>query len=97
MTERPLVLVINSGSSSLKFAVHALDRHRPLLSGLGDRLGLDGATISFKDESGKTVRDLNAPTHAAALDAVLEGLAERGLLNDLAAVGHRVVHGGERF
>jgi Acetokinase family len=44
VTEQPLVLVINCGSSSLKFAVHALDRRRPLLSGLGDRLGLEGAT-----------------------------------------------------
>jgi acetate kinase len=53
-----MVLVINSGSSSLKFAVYALDRRHPLLSGLADRLGLEGATVSFKDESGKTVRDL---------------------------------------
>ena len=93
MTEQPLVLVINSGSSSLKFAVHALDRRRPLLSGLGDRLGLGGATVSFKDEFGKTVRDLKEPTHAAALDAVLEEFATRGWLGALAAVGHRVVHG----
>ena len=97
MTEEPLVLVINCGSSSLKFAVHALDRRRPLLSGLGDRLGLEGATISFKDDFSKTVRDLKEPTHAAALDALLEEFAARGWLNVLAAVGHRVVHGGERF
>ena len=81
MTEQPLVLVINCGSSSLKFAVHALDRHRPLLSGLADRLGLEGATISFKDQSGKTVHDLKEPTHAVALEAVLEELAARGWLN----------------
>lgn len=97
MTEHPLVLVLNSGSSSLKFAVHALDRHRPLLSGLADRLGLERATISFNAEFGKTVRDLKEPTHAAALDYVLEELAARGWLNALGAVGHRVVHGGERF
>lgn len=97
MTEQPLVLVINCGSSSLKFAVHALDRHCPLLSGLADRLGLEGATISFKDQSGKTVHDLKEPTHAAALEAVLGELAARGWLKALAAVGHRVVHGGERF
>ena len=97
MTEQPLVLVINSGSSSLKFAVYALDRRRPLLSGLADRLGLQGATLAFKDESGKTVRDLKEPTHACALDAVLEEFTARGWLGSLAAVGHRVVHGGERF
>jgi acetate kinase len=47
VSEQPLVLVINRGSSSLKFAVYALDRRRPLLSGLGDRLGLEGANVSF--------------------------------------------------
>jgi acetate kinase len=97
MTEKPLVLVINSGSSSLKFAAYALDRRRPLLSGLCDRLGLEGATVSFKDESGKTVRGLKESAHPAALDAVLEEFTARGLLRTLAAVGHRVVHGGERF
>jgi acetate kinase len=94
---KPLILVINSGSSSLKFAIHTLDRRDPLLCGLGERLGLEGATISFKDETGKTVRSLNEPTHAAALDAVLGELTVRGWLVALAAVGHRVVHGGERF
>jgi hypothetical protein len=89
VSEQPLVLVINSGSSSLKFAVYALDRRRPLLSGLGDRLGLEGANVSFKDESGKTVRDLKEPTHAAALDAVLEEFTVHGWLGALAAVGHR--------
>ncbi|WP_024521037.1 acetate kinase [Bradyrhizobium sp. Tv2a-2] len=97
MTESPMVLVINSGSSSLKFAVYAMERRHPLLSGLADRLGLEGATVSFKDESGKTVRDLKEPTHAYALDAVLEEFAARDWSGSLAAVGHRVVHGGERF
>jgi acetate kinase len=97
VTEKPTVLVINSGSSSLKFAVYALDRRQPLLSGLAERLGGTGATISFKDETGKTVRDLKEPTHTCALDAVLEELSARKLSGGLAAVGHRVVHGGERF
>jgi acetate kinase len=97
VTEQPLILVINSGSSSLKFAIHALDRRDPLLCGLAERLGLDRATVSFKDETGKTVRSLKEPTHSAALDAVLGELTVRGWLGALAAVGHRVVHGGERF
>jgi acetate kinase len=97
VTESPMVLVINSGSSSLKFAVYALDRRRSLLSGLADRLGLERATISFNDESGRTVRHLKASTHACSLDAVLEEFTARGWLGRLAAVGHRVVHGGERF
>jgi acetate kinase len=92
-----LVLVLNSGSSSLKFAVHDTGARTPLLSGLAERLGADGAAITFKDIKGKQTRPLRAGEHAVALDAVLAELSRRGWLHALTAVGHRVVHGGERF
>jgi acetate kinase len=92
-----LVLVLNSGSSSLKFAVHDASARIPLLSGLAERLGADGAAITFKDAVGKQTQSLRAGGHAAALDAVLAELSHRGWLHALTAVGHRVVHGGERF
>jgi acetate kinase len=92
-----LVLVLNSGSSSLKFAVHDTGARTPLLSGLAERLGADGAAITFKDTKGKQTQPLQAGGHAAALDAVLAELSHRGWLRALTAVGHRVVHGGERF
>jgi acetate kinase len=92
-----LVLVLNSGSSSLKFAVHDTGARIPLLSGLAERLGADGAAITFKDAGGKQTQTLPAGGHAAALDAVLAELSHRGWLRALTAVGHRVVHGGERF
>lgn len=95
MTE-PLILVINSGSSSLKFAVHVAAHRRPLLAGLAERLGAAEASINLKLPDHAT-RPLPAPTHAAALDAVLAELSARGWLDRLGAVGHRVVHGGERL
>ena len=96
-TNEPLILVINSGSSSLKFAVYAREQRQPNLSGLADRLGQPQAAISFRTQDDEVAHDLPQPTHEAALDAVLTALAQRGWLPALAAVGHRVVHGGDRF
>jgi acetate kinase len=92
-----LILVLNSGSSSLKFAVHDTGTRTPLLSGLAERLGADSPTITFKDSDGKRAYPLTHGDHATALEAVLAELSRRGWLPALAAVGHRVVHGGERF
>lgn len=95
--DNALILVINSGSSSLKFAIQPADAPGPLLSGLAECLGQEQARITFRSDGAKATRDLPAPTHAAALDALLDELAARGWIASLAAVGHRVVHGGERF
>jgi acetate kinase len=92
-----LILVLNSGSSSLKFAVHDTGTRAPLLSGLAERLGGEQPAITFKQAGGKQTHPLPEATHAAALDAVLAKLAQRGWIDALAAVGHRIVHGGERF
>ncbi|CAH2603281.1 propionate kinase [Rhodovastum atsumiense] len=96
-TDPCLILVLNSGSSSLKFAVHDTGMRTPLISGLAERLGTDGPRITFKDVQGKRTESLPASDHAAALDAVLAELTTRNWIDALAAVGHRVVHGGERF
>ena len=95
--DRRLVLVLNSGSSSLKFAVHDTGSRTPLMSGLAERLGAENPAITFKAVDGKRTLPLEAADHAAALDAVLAELSLRGWLGALNAVGHRVVHGGERF
>src|SRR5271166_6251537 len=96
-TDPCLILVLNSGSSSLKFAVYDTGSRTSLLSGLAERLGAENPAITFKDIDGKRVLPLGDAGHAAALDAVLAELSRRGWLGTLAAVGHRVVHGGERF
>jgi acetate kinase len=89
----PRVLVLNAGSSSLKFALFERDspRYRGQVEGIGakPRFLIDGAVA----------RELPASTdHAAALNGVLSALAERGIaIENIAACGHRIVHGGTRF
>lgn len=97
MSSAAKVLVINCGSSSLKFSVLPLGGDTPLLSGLAERLGLDNASITFKDEAGKTTQDLAQADHHCALKTLFAVLAEKELLASLCAIGHRVAHGGSEF
>jgi acetate kinase len=92
-----LILVLNSGSSSLKFAVHDIDMPAPLISGLAERIGAEHPTLTFKHLGTDRVQLLAEASHAAALDAMLAELSQCGWIDQLGAVGHRVVHGGERF
>jgi propionate kinase len=93
-----LVLVINCGSSSVKFSVLPLDEDTPRLSGLAEKLGLDDACITFKDAAGnKTTERLSGSGHVCALQALFARLENQGLLPHLCAIGHRVAHGGSDF
>ena len=91
------VLVLNAGSSSLKFAVMALQGGEPALSGLAERLGTAQASIRL-DRGGERVTEaLAGGNHREAVARVLKELEKLGLRAQVAAVGHRVVHGGELF
>ena len=92
-----LVLVINCGSSSLKFAVIPALGGKPVVSGLAECLGLANARLVIKSAGTNTANSLDGGSHDAALGALLRFLGEQKLLHDIAVVGHRVVHGGERF
>ena len=92
-----LVLVVNCGSSSLKFTVLPVARESPIVSGLAERLGLDDAQLFVKQNGAKTAVAMQGNDHAAALSAVLGRLKVLGLFDRIAVVGHRVAHGGERF
>lgn len=94
----PLILTINGGSSSIKFALfEASDSLRRLLTGEIARIGLPSATLEVKDvhPQNNVSRLVEAPTHAAAASALMDWLTEHG--GALAAVGHRVVQGGPRY
>ncbi|MDR2127723.1 MAG: acetate kinase [Burkholderiaceae bacterium] len=95
-----LSLVLNCGSSSLKFAIFQVGKEDvPIMSGMAECLGQDKASISFKQPDGnrkKTDLGKNA-MHDAALTALIEELRACALLERVAAIGHRVVHGGNRF
>ena len=92
-----LVLVLNSGSSSLKFNLFDMTDESPLLDGMAERIGVDG---SFRWSAGQESEDkeLPLPDHETALREVLEVVARivpKG--RHINAVGHRVVHGGPKY
>ncbi len=92
------VLVINCGSSSMKFSVIPQDDDQPVMSGLAERLGIDNATITFKDRDGnKSTVALDQASHQRALAVLFEKLDEHQLLTTISAIGHRVAHGGSDF
>lgn len=91
------ILVINSGSSSLKFSVISTEFQKELLTGLAEKLGKIDASISFKYNGNKKTIALVPNDHAGAVAALFNFLSEKNLAKDLTGVGHRVVHGGEQF
>ncbi len=96
------VLVINCGSSSLKFQLINAVSEEVLAKGICERIGIDGR-LTYQPEGGeKEKSDKPMPTHTEAIQFVIEALMnpETGVVKDLheiGAVGHRVVHGGEKF
>ncbi|GGM11304.1 acetate kinase [Deinococcus aerophilus] len=91
------ILVLNSGSSSLKFAVVNPGSGEVRLSGLAERLGSEAASMRMDRGGERQTHALKGGSYAQALDLVLAELGRLGLWGQLRAVGHRVVHGGERF
>lgn len=88
------VLVINCGSSSIKYALIDSDPEAPRLAGLAERLGSQDARLKGKNSAGESfTQALSNADHAQALSAILQRLEGR----TPAAVGHRIVHGGEHF
>ncbi|MCR5467318.1 MAG: acetate kinase [Lachnospiraceae bacterium] len=96
------VLVINCGSSSLKYQLINSDTETVLAKGLCERIGIDGA-LTYQPANGDKEETKPAmPDHKVAIKLVLDALMNEktGVIKDLkevGAVGHRVVHGGERF
>ncbi len=96
------VLVINCGSSSLKYQLINSDSEEVLAKGLCERIGIDGRLVYQKTGLDKEITETEMPTHKQAIQLVIEALVnpETGAiksLEEIDAVGHRVVHGGEKF
>lgn len=96
------VLVINCGSSSLKFQLINSDTEAVLAKGLCERIGIDGRLVYQKAGNDKEITEASMPTHKEAIQMVLEALTNEktGAIKSLAevnAIGHRIVHGGEKF
>lgn len=97
------VLVINCGSSSLKFQLIDSESESCLAKGLCERIGIEGSMITYAPEGGEKEKNVTPmPDHTEAIRLVLEALtnSKTGVvksLDEIGAVGHRVVHGGEKF
>ena len=93
-----LILVLNCGSSSLKGAVLDSGTGTVLLSCLAEKLNANDAFITFKHHGDKTQISLSSqPNHTGAISTLMQALQQHGLNEHIVAIGHRVVHGGERF
>ena len=96
------VLVINCGSSSLKYQLINSDTEAVLAKGLCERIGIDGRLVYQKTGLDKEITEAAMPTHKQAIQLVLDALVNPSTgaianLSEIEAVGHRVVHGGEKF
>ena len=96
------VLVLNCGSSSLKYQLIDSESEQALAAGICERIGIDGR-LCYKDGNGdKVVIEEAMPNHEVAVQIVLHALTDdkHGViqsLDEIQAIGHRVVHGGEKF
>ncbi|MBS7253357.1 acetate/propionate family kinase [Flavobacterium branchiicola] len=96
------ILIINSGSSSIKYQLMIMPSNEVICSGMIDRIGLETSNITFKTSSHSQEETLPIPTHKVGLQKVANMLldAEKGVIkstSEISAVGHRVVHGGSDF
>ena len=97
------ILVINCGSSSLKYQLISSDTEEILAKGLCERIGIDGSAITHTPAGGeKVTTEVPMPDHTDAVRYVIEKLTDANVgviksLEEIDAVGHRIVHGGEKF
>ena len=96
------VLVINCGSSSLKYQVIDSESEQVLAKGLCERIGIDGRLVYTPAGGEKEISNLDMPTHKQAIQYVIDALTNEKTgviksLDEIGAVGHRLVHGGEKF
>ncbi len=97
------ILVVNAGSSSLKYQLIDMDTQDVVAKGLAERIGIEGSKLTHQTPGKeKFVQETDMPNHAAAVRLVLNALTDPvyGAISDMKeidAVGHRVLHGGEKF
>ena len=97
------VLVINCGSSSLKFQLIDAESEKLIAKGLCERIGIEGSQMTYSPTGGQKQETVTPmPDHTAAIRLVLSALTDEknGVvksLDEIGAVGHRIVHGGESF
>ena len=94
------VMSVNCGSSSVKFKLYEMPEEKVLCSGIVERIGHDDAIFTIKHNGEKDTKVLPVKDHGFAVDIVVKGMIEKGIiksLDEIKAVGHRVVQGGSYF
>lgn len=96
------VFVVNCGSSSLKYQLINSDTEEVIAKGLCERIGIDGRLTHKPAGKQEVIKEVDMPDHKSAVSYVLDALTDKevGVIADLSAidaVGHRIVHGGEKF
>ena len=94
------IMSINAGSSSLKFSLFDMNDESVIISGVFERIGIEGGTYTLKFNGEKIKIETDLPDHLAAVKILLEKLIEVGAisnLDEIEGVGHRIVHGGDKY
>lgn len=94
------IMSINAGSSSLKFSLFNMDTNEVLVSGLFERIGIEGSCYTIKNSDFKIKQEVVLNNHSDAVKILLEKLIELKIINSLEeidGIGHRVVHGGDKY
>lgn len=97
-----VILTLNCGSSSAKYQVYDWDKKEVLATGVVERVGAEGSCITHKAKGKKTETASPCPTHKEAIELIIKMLTDKdvGVIDDMGvieAVGHRVLHGGDKF
>ena len=94
------ILSVNAGSSSLKFQMYEMPEEKVLISGVFERIGLDNSLYTIKINGEKIKKEANLSNHKDAVRILIEELLNNKViksLDEIKGVGHRVVHGGDRY
>ncbi len=94
------ILCVNAGSSSLKFALYEMPEKKKLANGTFEKIGLEGSFYSVTKDEEKIVKQADIPTHKQAVEILLRELVELKIVSNISeieGIGHRIVHGGDKY
>lgn len=94
------ILCVNAGSSSLKFALYEMPEEKRLANGTFEKIGLDGSFYSIVKDDKKLVKQAVLATHKDAVEILIKELIDLNIvtdINEIEGVGHRIVHGGDKY
>ncbi len=97
-----VILTLNCGSSSAKYQVYDWDNKEVMANGVVERIGIEGSVITHKVKGQKTEIESPCPTHKEAIELIIKEITDEKVgviksMDEIGAVGHRVLHGGEKF